>query len=123
MTKFSEFGLSEPILKAIEDLGFTEASPIQQKTIPLLTQEETDIIGLAQTGTGKTAAFGLPLLQSLQEDSGRHIQGLIISPTRELCIHLEEDIVKYSKYLPYIKFVAVYGGTPIDGQFRVIKRK
>src|SRR5690554_981493 len=123
MTKFSEFGLSEPILKAIEDLGFTEASPIQQKTIPLLTQEETDIIGLAQTGTGKTAAFGLPLLQSLQEDSGRHIQGLIISPTRELCIQLEEDIVKYSKYLPHIKSVAVYGGTPIGGQIRDIKRQ
>lgn len=123
MTKFSEFGLSEPILKAIEDLGFTEASPIQQKTIPLLTQEETDIIGLAQTGTGKTAAFGLPLLQSLQENSGRHIQGLIISPTRELCIQLEEDIVKYSKYLPHIKSVAVYGGTPIGGQIRDIKRQ
>ncbi len=122
MTKFSEFGLAEPILRAIEDLGFTEASPIQQKTIPLLTQEETDIIGLAQTGTGKTAAFGLPLLQSLQEDNSRNIQGLIISPTRELCIQLEEEIVKYSKYLPFVKSVAVYGGTPITGQIRDIKR-
>lgn len=123
MTNFSEFGLAEPILKAIQDLGFTEASPIQQQTIPLLTQEETDIIGLAQTGTGKTAAFGLPLLQNIKDDGAKHIQAVIISPTRELCIQLEEEVVKYSKYLPNISSVAVYGGTPIGAQIRAIKRQ
>lgn len=123
MKNFSEFGLAEPILKAIQDLGFTEASPIQQQTIPLLVNEETDIIGLAQTGTGKTAAFGLPLLQNIKDDGTNHIQAVIISPTRELCIQLEEEVVKYSKYLHNVSSVAVYGGTPIGTQIRAIKRQ
>ena len=117
---FSEFGLKDELVQAVHALGFTEASPIQQKAIPLLVQETTDIIGLAQTGTGKTAAFGLPLLHKIDiEDGG--VQALVLSPTRELCMQIQSEFVKYSKFSKGIHSIAVYGGTPIGTQIRELR--
>ena len=96
---FTDYDLQEPILKALEAIGFEKATPIQQKTIPLLTTQKTDIIGLAQTGTGKTAAFSLPLLSNI--DFNEDItQALIICPTRELCLQISKDIEQFSKFIP-----------------------
>lgn len=122
MKKFNEFHLIDEILHAIEDLGFEEASPIQEQTLPALIEENIDIIALAQTGTGKTAAFGLPLLQKLSSSQDNNIQAIIISPTRELCMQLEEEITKYGKYLNHLHSVAVYGGAPIRNQIRDIRK-
>lgn len=122
MTTFNQFGLKEDILKAVAALGFTTPSPIQEKTIPLLIQNpQTDITALAQTGTGKTAAFGLPLLQQVLVDDS-NVQALILSPTRELCMQIQEELGKYGKFIRGFKSVAVYGGTPIGGQIRELKR-
>lgn len=119
MATFEELGLREELLHAVKDLGFTEAMPIQEKTIPfLLNQDETsDLVALAQTGTGKTAAFGLPTLH-LTDESLHQIQTLILSPTRELCIQIASDLKNYSKYMKGMKVVAVYGGESIVNQFR-----
>jgi len=118
---FSEFGLKEELVQAVQALGFTEASPIQQKAIPLLVQETTDIIGLAQTGTGKTAAFGLPLLHKIDLDE-HSVQALVLSPTRELCMQIQAEFVKYSKFMKGIHSIAVYGGTPIGTQIRELRQ-
>jgi ATP-dependent RNA helicase DeaD len=121
MTTFQEFGLKEELVQAVQALGFTTPSPIQQQAIPLLVQETTDIIALAQTGTGKTAAFGLPLLHKIDpKESG--VQALVLSPTRELCMQIQEEFVKYTKFTRGINTLAVYGGTPIGTQIRELKR-
>ncbi len=121
MEHFQDFGLKEELVQAVQDLGFTAASPIQQQAVPLLVRETTDIIALAQTGTGKTAAFGLPLLQQI-DTSNTEVQALVLSPTRELCMQIQAEFVKYSKYLKDINTLAVYGGTPISNQLRELRR-
>lgn len=118
---FNQFGLRNELLKAVEALGFTQASPIQQQTIPLLINEITDIIALAQTGTGKTAAFGLPLLHRLDEED-RNTQALILSPTRELCMQIKEEMDKYSRFMDNVHIEAVYGGAPITHQIKAIRQ-
>ncbi len=109
------------IVKAVEELGFERPMPVQEQVIPLLLRQNTDIVALAQTGTGKTAAFGLPIVQKI-DTSSRHTQALILSPTRELCLQIATDIASYAKYLDDVKVVAVYGGTPIEAQIRSIKQ-
>src|SRR5690606_7524507 len=121
MEYFHEFGLKEELVQAVTDMGFEKASPIQQQAIPLLIKETTDIIALAQTGTGKTAAFGLPLLQKI-DTTLNEVQALVLSPTRELCMQIQEEFVKYSKHLKGVNTLAVYGGTPIGGQLRDLRR-
>lgn len=121
MGKFDELGLNEKLLKSIQDLGFTQPTPIQEKAIPVLLSGTKDLIGLAQTGTGKTAAFGLPLLQ-LIENTQKHPQALIVCPTRELCLQIVNEIELFKKHLSNIHVVAVYGGSSISVQIRDIKR-
>ncbi len=117
---FEHLGLSEPLLKAIQALGFTTPTPIQEQTIPAVLNGDCDIVGLAQTGTGKTAAFGFPLLHLVSTDL-KYPQALIICPTRELCMQIVKDIESYSKFLPKMRTVAVYGGTPIYNQIKDLK--
>lgn len=119
--QFTEMGLSSEILRAIEDLGFESATPIQEKVIPELLKNKRDIIGLAQTGTGKTAAFGLPSIEDIDVDAV-YPQLLILSPTRELCLQITRDLENFSKYIHGLKIVAVYGGAPIDKQIMSLKR-
>lgn len=121
MTKFETLGLDKPLLDAISDLGFETPSEVQEKSIPILLQEETDLVALAQTGTGKTAAFGFPMIQKIQADS-RTTQGLILSPTRELCLQITNELKLYSKYVKGLNTVAIYGGASITDQARQIKR-
>ena len=121
MNLFEQLGLNEPILKAISDMGFETPSEIQQKAIPTLLEDDTDMVALAQTGTGKTAAFGFPLLQLIDTDS-RVTQGLILSPTRELCLQIASELRNYAKYLPKVNVVAVYGGASIEEQARSLKK-
>jgi ATP-dependent RNA helicase DeaD len=121
MTTFETLGLQEPILKGIQDLGFVSPTPIQEKAIPVLLGGDRDFVGLAQTGTGKTAAFGLPLLQQMDLKQ-RHPQGLILCPTRELCLQIANDLKNFSKHLGDLGIVAVYGGSSIVQQLRDLKR-
>ena len=121
MNKFEQLGLSESLLKAILDLGFENPTEVQEKAIPLLLEKDTDMVALAQTGTGKTAAFGFPLIQKI-DASNRSTQALILSPTRELCLQITNGIKDYSKYEKGINVVAVYGGASISDQARDIKR-
>jgi ATP-dependent RNA helicase DeaD len=122
MLKFNELGLSPNLLRGIEELGFERPTPIQEQIIPLFFEKQNDIIGLAQTGTGKTAAFGLPLIESMEENK-KSVQALILAPTRELCIQITKDIQSFAKYTPYIKVVPVYGGASISTQLRELKSK
>ncbi|MES2588781.1 MAG: DEAD/DEAH box helicase [Bacteroidota bacterium] len=117
---FSELGLRGEVLKSITDLGFEVPTPIQQKAIPHLLKSESDFVGLAQTGTGKTAAFGLPLVNNVKPGI-REPQGLIICPTRELCLQITKDLENYSKYDNAISIVAVYGGSDIRRQMTQVK--
>src|ERR1700751_1082229 len=118
---FAELGLSEQIIKAITELGFTEATPVQEQTIPLLTSKKTDLVALAQTGTGKTAAFGLPLLSQI--DCSEHkTLALILAPTRELCMQISADLKKYAKYTKGLKVTEVYGGASIETKIRMLKQ-
>jgi ATP-dependent RNA helicase DeaD len=121
MATFEELGLGENSLKAIKDMGFETPSEVQEKAIPLLLENETDIVSLAQTGTGKTAAFGFPLVEKVDAES-RTTQGLILSPTRELCLQITNELKNYSKYVKGLNVVAVYGGASIQDQARAIKR-
>ena len=121
MNLFEQLGLNEPILKAISDMGFETPSEIQQKAIPTLLANGADMVALAQTGTGKTAAFGFPLLHLIDPDS-RVTQGLILSPTRELCLQIASELRNYAKYLPKVNVVAVYGGASIEEQARSLKK-
>ncbi len=118
MATFRELGLSEEILRGIEELGFVEPMPIQEKVTPYLLGEGTeDLVALAQTGTGKTAGFGLPLLM-LTNSNVNKIQALVLSPTRELCIQISNDLKKFAKYINGLKVVPVYGGESIVTQFK-----
>ncbi|HEX5551955.1 MAG TPA: DEAD/DEAH box helicase, partial [Chitinophagaceae bacterium] len=121
MTKFETLGLSKPILKAIEEIGFETPTPVQSQVIPHLLTDATDLVALSQTGTGKTAAFGLPLL-SLLDFNSRNTQSLILCPTRELCIQITRDLQSYAKYIPEVNIVAIYGGAGIRGQIMDIQK-
>tara|TARA_B100001741_G_scaffold309775_1_gene307997 strand:+ start:6118 stop:7899 length:1782 start_codon:yes stop_codon:yes gene_type:complete len=114
---FSEIGLNKDVLKAITDLGFEIPTPIQKEAIPFVLSEETDLIALAQTGTGKTAAFGLPVIQKIDENKTQ-TQSIILCPTRELCLQIAKDLETYSKYTKKLKVTAVYGGANIQTQIR-----
>jgi len=114
---FDEFGLKEQILKAITELGFESPMPIQERTIPYIINCGKDLVALAQTGTGKTAAFGLPTLQQLNENENR-IQMLVLAPTRELCIQISNDLKNFSKYFKKLRVVPVYGGEDIVRQLK-----
>lgn len=121
MSSFSTIGIREDIAKALDLLGFTAPTPVQMQTIPLLLQGHNDLVGLAQTGTGKTAAFGVPIIQLI--DPKLHVpQALILCPTRELCMQVTKDLASYSRFTPGIKSVAVYGGANIVNQIRDLKR-
>ena len=121
MNKFEQLGLNESLLLAIKDLGFENPSEVQEKAIPVLLEQNTDLVALAQTGTGKTAAFGFPLIQKLDAEN-RNTQALILSPTRELCLQITNEIKLYSKYIKGLHTVAVYGGASITEQAREVKR-
>ncbi len=121
MINFEEMGFTPGILKAIQELGFEQPMPVQEKVIPLMLGDEVDIIALAQTGTGKTAAFGLPLVQAT--DTGiNDTQALILCPTRELCMQITGDLTDYAKFTGKLKILAVYGGASIDNQIRGLKK-
>lgn len=120
MKTFYEFGLSNEITRAISNMGFEEATPIQEETIPLAL-EGKDIIGQAQTGTGKTVAFGIPLLERIDKNS-EHIQGIVLAPTRELAIQVAEEINKVAQYKG-VRAVPIYGGQEIDRQIRALKKR
>ncbi len=121
MTTFYEMGLEAEILQALEELHFHTPTPIQEKTIPLLLTSQEDIIALAQTGTGKTAAFGIPAVQ-LAHPKDRVPKTLVLAPTRELCVQISKDIKALSKHKKGISVLPVYGGAPIDTQLRALKR-
>lgn len=121
MNKFEQLGLNESLLLAIKDLGFENPSEVQEKAIPVLLEQNTDLVALAQTGTGKTAAFGFPLIQKIDAED-RSTQALILSPTRELCLQITNEIKLYSKYIKGLNTVAIYGGASITEQAREIKR-
>jgi ATP-dependent RNA helicase DeaD len=121
MSTFEVLGLEERLMKAITELGFTTPTPIQEKAIPVLLSGTKDFIGLAQTGTGKTAAFGLPMLQLIDEQQ-KHPQALIVCPTRELCMQIVTEMERFKKHMKGMNVVAVYGGASIGMQIRDIKR-
>ncbi len=121
MNTFHDLGLNEDLLKAITDMGFEKPSEVQDKAIPILLEEDTDLVALAQTGTGKTAAFGFPMLQKI-DSSSRTTQGLILSPTRELCIQITNELKLYGKYCKGLNVAAIYGGASITDQAREVKR-
>ena len=121
MKTFEQLGVASEIIKAIQELGFEQPMPVQEEVIPLLLAKTSDIIALAQTGTGKTAAFGLPIIQKIDVNK-RVPQTLILCPTRELCLQISADLNDYSKYVDGIKILPVYGGSSIDSQIRSLKR-
>ena len=121
MTTFKSLGLNASLLKAVEKLGFEAPTEVQEKVIPLLLQDKTDLVALAQTGTGKTAAFGFPMLQHIDLKTNK-TQGLVLSPTRELCLQITNEMEQYGKELNSINIVAVYGGANITEQAKKIKR-
>ncbi|MGM9705209.1 MAG: DEAD/DEAH box helicase [Prevotella sp.] len=120
MKTFEELGVSEDIRRAITELGFEHPMPVQEEVIPYLLGNGNDVIALAQTGTGKTAAFGIPLLQRI-DPTNRSTQALILSPTRELCLQISDDLKSFAKYIDGINIVAVYGGTSIVNQIHALR--
>ena len=121
MKTFEELGLSPEIRKAVEEMGYENPMPVQEEVIPYLLGENNDVVALAQTGTGKTAAFGLPLIQQI-DVKNRVPQSLILCPTRELCLQIAGDLNDYSKYVDGLKVLPVYGGSSIDSQIKSLKR-
>lgn len=121
MKNFSELGVDALVLNAIQEMGFETPTAIQEQSIPVYLETEQDILGLAQTGTGKTAAFGIPIIQLIEPQS-KFVQALIICPTRELCLQISKDLTAYSKFKSGINIVAVYGGSSIERQISDIKR-
>ncbi len=119
--RFNKLGLKNEILEAVADLGFEYPTPVQEKVIPELLEGNADLVGLAETGTGKTAAFGLPMLQRIDFHL-RAPQGLVLCPTRELCLQIVEDLKRYARYLEGANIVAVYGGASIGDQIRLLKK-
>ncbi|MDE6286088.1 MAG: DEAD/DEAH box helicase [Muribaculaceae bacterium] len=120
MTSFEELGVMPELLRAVADMGFENPMPVQEQVIPELLGESRDLVALAQTGTGKTAAFGLPLLQ-LIDPSHRYPQALVLAPTRELCLQIAGDLADYSKYMPDVEVLPVYGGSSIESQIRALR--
>lgn len=121
MNPFIELGIRHDIVNALTELGFEKPTPIQEQSVPVLLEGSNDFVGLAQTGTGKTAAFGLPLLELL-DFSQKHPQALILCPTRELCLQISNDLKKYAKNMSNVHIVSVYGGASISDQLRQIRR-
>ena len=121
MKTFEELGVSEDIRRAISELGFEHPMPVQEEVIPYLLGHGNDVIALAQTGTGKTAAFGIPLLQKIDPDS-KETQALILSPTRELCLQIADDLNDFAKYMRGVHIAPVYGGSSIEAQIRMLKK-
>src|SRR5690242_1397883 len=121
MKSFDALGLSKELVETIRQLGFESPTPIQEKAIPVLLQGTADLVGLAQTGTGKTAAFGLPLLELVDKDN-RSTQALVVAPTRELSVQITNDLARFSKDFKPLNIVTVYGGASISDQIRQIRR-
>ena len=121
MTKFKELGVNKDLCKAIEELGFKKPTEVQKESIPFLLTESKDLISLAQTGTGKTAAFGLPAIQQVDVEN-KNVQVIILCPTRELCVQICKDLESYAKYVKGIKLLSVYGGTNIETQIKSLKK-
>ena len=121
MKTFEELGVATPILQAIQELGYESPMPVQEEVIPFLLGEDNDVIALAQTGTGKTAAYGLPILQKIDVEL-RQPQALVLCPTRELCLQIADDLNDYSKYLDRLKVLPVYGGSSIESQIKTLQR-
>ena len=121
MSAFESLGLRPELLLALKDLGFTTPTPVQERAIPLLLTSPNDVVVLAQTGTGKTAAFGLPLMEDIDPQE-RNVQALVLAPTRELCVQITADFERFSTHLKGVKPVAVYGGANIREQIRDIQR-
>ena len=126
---FEELGVSSPICQAVRELGYEQPMPVQEAVIPYLLGAPIDLIALAQTGTGKTAAFGLPLLQNVERSLQAHPndgvatpRALVLCPTRELCLQIADDLTAYSKYLPSVRILPVYGGSSIEAQIRTLRR-
>ncbi len=118
---FEELGVAAPILKAIQEMGYESPMPVQEEVIPFLLGDDNDVIALAQTGTGKTAAFGLPILQKIDVTTYQP-QALVLCPTRELCLQIADDLNDYSKYIDNLKVLPVYGGSSIESQIKTLKR-
>ena len=121
MSEFKKIGLEENLVLAVEKMGFETPSEVQSKTIPILLEKDTDLVALAQTGTGKTAAFGLPMIQKIDVNS-KTTQGLILSPTRELCLQITNEIKQYGQFYKGLNVTAIYGGASITDQARSVKR-
>ena len=121
MKTFKETGLNKNLLEAISKLGFESPTPIQEKTIPILMESTKDVIATAETGTGKTAAFGLPIL-NMVDTNDNITQSLVLCPTRELCIQIALDLTQYAKYIPNVNIVSVYGGASIETQIKALKK-
>lgn len=121
MPNFEELGISSEVLKGIGELGFQTPTPVQEEIIPLFLETENDIVGLAQTGNRKIAAFGLPLIYQCDTDDGS-TQALILLPTRELCVQIAKDLENYGKYVKNLRVTAVYGGASIENQIRDLKK-
>lgn len=117
---FEELGVGEELLRAVEELGFEQPMPVQAQVIPHLLNEDGDVVALAQTGTGKTAAFGLPVLQRIDQQTNAP-QALILAPTRELCLQIASDLADFSKYMPDVRVLPVYGGSSIESQIRALR--
>ncbi|HUV49526.1 MAG TPA: DEAD/DEAH box helicase [Anaerolineae bacterium] len=121
MNTFAEIGISNDILKGLSSLGFQEPTPVQAQVIPLMLERQVDLISLAQTGTGKTAAFGVPLIQ-LTDIKNRQTQGLVLCPTRELCVQVARDLEAFSRYVEGLRILAVYGGASMDEQIKALRK-
>ena len=121
MSTFKELGLRDEVIEAITELGYENPTPIQAESIPQVLSSKTDVIALAQTGTGKTAAFGLPVINQI-DVTNNNTQSIILCPTRELCLQISKDLDSYSKKIRGLRVTAVYGGTSIDPQIRALTK-
>ena len=121
MNNFKNLGVEQKLIDSISELGFENPTPVQEKAIPLVLNDRSDLIALAQTGTGKTAAFGLPIIQQI-DLKNKNIQTIVLCPTRELCIQISKDLISYSKFLKAIKTTPVYGGASIENQIKAIRK-
>src|SRR6056300_604763 len=120
MIHFDSMGLDPSVVEAISELGYKEPTPVQEQAIPLLLSKDTDLVALAQTGTGKTAAFGLPLISKIDVNS-KNTQALILSPTRELALQISKELKGFSKYVKGLNIATVYGGASIEGQRKELR--
>ena len=121
MNTFADIGIKNDVLKGLSSLGFQEPTPVQAQVIPLMLERQIDLVGLAQTGTGKTAAFGLPLIQ-LTNTKSRQTQGVVLCPTRELCVQVAKDLEAYSRHVEGLRILAVYGGASIELQIKALRK-